>query len=71
MTDLIDLLRQLRADYSHEIVRSLMLVAVLVLIRLVVGHILSSNVNVPVEERRRWSVSTRNCCSFPAWLASA
>ncbi|QBJ79835.1 mechanosensitive ion channel domain-containing protein [Aquitalea sp. USM4] len=60
MSDLIDLLRQLRTDYSHEIVRSLMLVTVLVLIRLVVGHILSSNVNVPVEERRRWSVSTRN-----------
>lgn len=60
MSDLIHLLYQLRSDYAHEIVRSLVLVAVLVLIRVVVGRILASNVSVPVEVRRRWSVSTRN-----------
>ncbi|RMD01554.1 mechanosensitive ion channel protein MscS [Aquitalea palustris] len=60
MQDLLELIHQLRTDYSHEIVRSLMLVAVLLLIRVVVGRILSSNVSVPVEERRRWSISTRN-----------
>jgi small-conductance mechanosensitive channel len=60
MSDLISLLYQLRSDYAHEIVRSLVLVAVLVLIRVVVGRILASNVSVPVEVRRRWSVSTRN-----------
>lgn len=60
MQDLLELIHQLRNDYSHEIVRSLMLIAVLLLIRVVVGRILSSNVSVPVEERRRWSISTRN-----------
>ena len=34
MSELLDLLHQLRNDYSHEIVRSLMLIAVLLLIRL-------------------------------------
>ncbi|WP_239688780.1 hypothetical protein [Aquitalea magnusonii] len=71
MQDLLQLIHQLRTDYSHEIVRSLMLIAVLLLIRLAVGHILSSNVSVPVEERRAGRSPPAMCCSFPAWPASA
>ncbi|OWY40468.1 mechanosensitive ion channel protein MscS [Xenophilus sp. AP218F] len=60
MSTLLDLIHYLRANYAHEIVRSLMLITVLILIRVAVDRILAANSGVPVEERRRWSLNTRN-----------
>ncbi|POZ61709.1 mechanosensitive ion channel domain-containing protein [Chromobacterium alticapitis] len=60
MRTLLDLIDFLRANYSHEIVRSLLLVLTLLIIRIVVDRLLAASSSVPVEERRRWSINTRN-----------
>ncbi|KIA80695.1 mechanosensitive ion channel protein MscS [Chromobacterium piscinae] len=50
----------MRENYSHEITRSLLLILTLLIIRIVVDLLLAANQGVPIEERRRWSVNTRN-----------
>ncbi|WP_236250749.1 hypothetical protein [Chromobacterium phragmitis] len=60
MHTLLDLVAFLRENYSHEIVRSLLLILTLLIIRIVVDRLLAASSSVPVEERRRWSINTRN-----------
>ncbi|MDE1711902.1 mechanosensitive ion channel (plasmid) [Chromobacterium amazonense] len=60
MRTFLDLIAFLRENYSHEITRSLLLILTLLIIRIVVDRLLAANQGVPVEERRRWSVNTRN-----------
>ena len=60
MHTLLDLVAFLRENYSHEITRSLLLILTLLIIRVVVDRLLAANSGVPVEERRRWSINTRN-----------
>ncbi|AVG17352.1 mechanosensitive ion channel family protein [Chromobacterium vaccinii] len=60
MHTLLDLIAFLRENYAHEITRSLLLVLTLLIIRVAVDRLLAANSGVPVEERRRWSVNTRN-----------
>lgn len=57
---LLDILHYLRSNYTPEIVRTLALVATLVVIRVLVARLLAANATLPMEEKRRWSVSTRN-----------
>lgn len=60
MRTFLDLIAFLRENYSHEITRSLLLILTLLIIRIVVDRLLAANQGVPVEERRRWSINTRN-----------
>ncbi|MBM2886606.1 mechanosensitive ion channel [Chromobacterium phragmitis] len=60
MRTFLDLIAFLRENYSHEITRSLLLILTLLIIRIVVDRLLAANQGVPIEERRRWSVNTRN-----------
>ncbi|WP_227103302.1 mechanosensitive ion channel domain-containing protein [Chromobacterium rhizoryzae] len=57
---LFDLIGYLRDNYSHEIARSLILIAALLIIRLVMDRLLAANNSIAIESKRRWSVNTRN-----------
>lgn len=60
MRTFLDLIAYLRENYSHEIVRSLLLILTLLITRVVVDRLLAASSSVPIEERRRWSINTRN-----------
>ncbi|UTH73909.1 mechanosensitive ion channel domain-containing protein [Chromobacterium sp. IIBBL 290-4] len=60
MHTILDLIAFLRENYSHEITRSLLLVLSLLIIRIVVDRLLAACGSTPIEERRRWSINTRN-----------
>ncbi|MDF0606268.1 mechanosensitive ion channel family protein [Neisseriaceae bacterium TC5R-5] len=59
MNTLVELIHYLRGNYVSEILRSLILIAALLLIRFVVDRLLTRQTTVPVSTRRRWSVTTR------------
>ncbi|SMF10539.1 mechanosensitive ion channel domain-containing protein [Pseudogulbenkiania subflava] len=60
MERLFDWLASLSHLYVIDIIRSAALVLLLVVVRTMVMRAISANPNVPLEVRRRWSISLRN-----------
>lgn len=60
METMLDFWMLLKAGYAADVVRSLVLVAVLVVLRVVIGRAIASNSHWSLDDRRRWSITVRN-----------
>ena len=58
--DLYEFWQTMRGSYAADIVRSGVLVAVLVALRIAIGRAIGANTDWTLDDRRRWSITARN-----------